>query len=186
MLLIQDFLLEKHGFLFKRGAKNFSFWKEHKTSSHAGIGGFKHTKKFSVGPKRKEGFLSRGRNNSRLQCKIFPSALNRNRDASLPPIAASSLGCFTFLVLVFFVCFVPEGTGLSVLLRSPLSVDALKKSDIRIEIGPTQRASAVMTLDLETTWTEDCWWRCERLRSFPNTAIPTLPRPTRASSRSSA
>lgn len=44
---------------------------------------------------------------SRLQCRIFPSALNRNREASFPPIACSSswsLVCLDF----FFLWFVLE------------------------------------------------------------------------------
>lgn len=41
---------------------------------------------------------------SRLQYRIFPSALNRNRDASFPPIAwgcSCSFVCFIFFILLF-------------------------------------------------------------------------------------
>lgn len=68
------------------------------------------------------------RYNSRLQCRIFPSALNRNREASFPPIACSS-SC-SFVSLDFFLCFFLETalpsdvTGLSVfILHSPFSND---------------------------------------------------------------
>lgn len=68
-----------------------------------------------------------GRQDSRLQCRIFPNARNRNRQASFPPIACSSSRSFAFLDFFFLrfgleTALLDEVKGLS-FLHSPFADD---------------------------------------------------------------
>lgn len=76
--------------------------------------------------------METGRYDSRLQCRIFPSALNRNREASFPPIASSSSCSFVhldfFLWFVLETAFPSELAGLSFfILHSPFSNEGAGK-----------------------------------------------------------